>query len=482
MTKYINLHNMVFNQPHLCTPEYAETVLAVLSEKLNIQEGLFQIQNEPKEKRDIEVNANGIYTLPIVGSMVHRGGMMDAMSGTMSYEGIQSNIQSALDNPNVKGILLDVDSSGGAVAGAFDLRDFIMEAKKQKPIYALARDSMCSAAYLISSACTKVYATQTAAVGSIGVVAMHVDKSKVNEEAGVKPTFIYAGKFKTAGNANEPLQGEALDYLQESVNDSYDMFVKAVAEARGLGEQAIRDTEARVYKGQKAKSLGLVDGVRAMKTVYKELADVSQKRVITQTMSNKGLKMDNEVDVEKLAADLTQALADVESTKAQMEGLQAAIVAEGYTITEEGISKEAAEEFMDINGEKVAKSAIPAPVLKALELAEFEKAEAAIQKRCAEVLPNVKEANARVLLKAADTADEDFLGFLKAVDALFDSKMEEVGKTDAETSFDSASDKLDAMIKGYSKEHGVAVHKATAEVLKTAEGRTLQKEAMKERK
>ena len=140
------------------------------------------------------------------------------------------------------------------------------------------------------------------------------------------------------------------------------------------------------------------------------------------------------------------------------------------------------EEFIEVEGEQIAKSAIPAPILKALELAEFEKAEAAIQKRCAEVLPNVKEANARVLLKAADTADEDFLGFLKAVDALFDSKMEEVGKTDAETSFDSASDKLDAMIKGYSKEHGVAVHKATAEVLKTAEGRTLQKEAMKERK
>lgn len=481
MTKYINLHNMVFNQPHLCTPEYAETVLAVLSEKLNIQEGLFKIQNEPKEKRDIEVNANGIYTLPIVGSMVHRGGMMDAMSGTMSYEGIQTSLQSAIDNPAVKGILLDVDSSGGAVAGAFDLRDFIMEAKGKKPIYALARDSMCSAAYLISSACTKVYATQTAAVGSIGVVAMHVDKSKANEEAGFKPTFIYAGKFKTAGNANEPLEGEALDYLQESVNDSYDMFVKAVAEARGIDEQVIRDTEARVYKVQKAKSLGLVDGVRAMKTVYKELADVSQKRVITQTMSNKGLKMDNEVDVEKLAADLTQALADVESTKAQMESLQAAIVAEGYTITAEGISKEVAEEYMDIDGEKVAKSAIPAPVLKALELAEFEKAEAAIQKRCATILPNVKEANARVLLKAADTADEDFMKFLKAVDNLFDSKMEEIGKTDEVADYSTPKEKFDALVQKSMADNGYDIHKARTEVGATKVGRELQV-AMKEDK
>lgn len=477
MKKYINLHNMVFNQPHLCTPEYAETVLAVLSEKLNIQEGLFQIQNEPKEKRDIEVNANGVYTLPIVGSMVHRGGMMDAMSGTMSYEGIQSNIQSALDNPNVKSILLDVDSSGGAVAGAFDLRDFILEAKGKKPIYALARDSMCSAAYLISSACTKVYATQTAAVGSIGVVAMHVDKSKVNEEAGIKPTFIYAGKFKTAGNTNEPLEGEALDYLQESVNDSYDMFVKAVADARGLDEKVIRDTEARVYKGAKAKSLGLVDGVRGMKAVYKELAEISQKRVITQTMSKKGQSMDN-VDVEKLEADLTQALADVDATKANIETLQAAIIAEGYSITETGLKKEEAEEFMDIDGEKVAKSAIPAPVLKALEAAAEERAEHALTELASKELPHFKLEDAKSLMKAFAN-DEETMKALKAADAAMAAMMDEIGKTDEVADFSSANDKFEALVKAEVAK-GLSKEEARAKVTESAEGLALIKAATKE--
>ena len=285
MTNYLHLRDMIFNQPHLCTPEYAETVLHFLGDKLGVDSKAYSPQGEGKEQKPSMIQGNGTYVLPIQGSMVHKGGFLDAMSGIQSYGQIESKIQEALDDNLVKSILLDMDSPGGTVAGAFDLHDYILSAKQKKPIYAISRDTMSSAAYLIGSACDKVYTTQTGSVGSIGVVAMHVDQSEANEKRGVKPTFIYAGKYKTAGNPHQALEGEALDYLQESVNDSYEMFVNAVAKARGIDPKVIRDTEARVYRGEKAVAIGLADGVRSFEATLKELAETRPKRVTYPLMS-----------------------------------------------------------------------------------------------------------------------------------------------------------------------------------------------------
>lgn len=472
MKNYLHLHNLVFNQPHMCTPDYAETVLAVLTEKLNLEEGAFQINGEAKEAKP-EGLENGVQTISILGSMVHRGGNLDALSGVASYEAIQNKLQAALDNPEVKSILLDIDSSGGSVAGAFDLRDFILEAKEQKPIYALARDTMASAAYLIGSAATKVYATQTAQVGSIGVVAMHVDQSERNKQEGIKPTFIHAGDMKVAGNPHEPLEGESLSYLQESVQDSYEMFVEAVAEARGLDPQAIRDTQARVYKGRKAKSLGLVDGVRKIETVKKELAELSQNpaSVSTNLSTVKGLKMENEIDVEKLEADYTQ-------TKANLELLTAAVLAEGYTITEDGISKEVAPEMMDFGGELVEKASIPAPVLKKLEAAMAAEAEAELTAKAEDMFPNLSadagKAAVEALAALGDKA-EPLERVLKAADASFGELMEEVGETDVDGDMSDPKAKLDKLISDHMEANGVNIHKARTEVLETKEGLELYK-------
>lgn len=185
---------------------------------------------------------------------------------------------------------MDISNSpGGSVAGAFDFRDYLMSKKGTKPVYALAEDAMCSAAYLIGSTADKVYATQTARVGSIGVVAMHTDVSGKMGKDGLKPTFISAGKFKTAGNPYEKLEGEKLKYLQDSVDESYDMFINAVADARGIDKKVIRDTEARVYGSKKAVEIGLADSIRTYESVIAEMS--------APNFTNQGIKMEN-IDTE----------------------------------------------------------------------------------------------------------------------------------------------------------------------------------------
>lgn len=477
MKEYLHLHNLVFNQPHLCTPEYAETVIKVLGEKLNVDHEKLEATEDAKEQVKAKTT-NGIYHLPILGSMVHRGSSLDALSGIQSYKSIRANLEAALADPNVKGIMLEMDSPGGTVAGAFDLRDFVMQAKEHKPIYAYACDTMASAAYLIGSAATKVYGSQTASVGSIGVVAMHVDQSARDKAMGIKPTFITAGAMKAAGNAHEPLKGEALEYLQASVNQSYDMFVNAVVEARGLSEETIRDTEARVYRGQEATSIGLIDGVMTFEDAMEELAGISHKRVITQTNS-KGMKM--ETDVDTLQADLTAAQDALASLKGKHETLQAAVIAEGYTITAEGISKaeEAkAPEMIEIAGVMTDKASLPAHVVEALEANAREKAEAALRKSATTALPNFNAEAAMALYETA-SANSVVMEQLKAADALLGATMEEVGETPVAADMTDPQDAMDALVADYMATHGVSVHKARVAVMETPAGRSLYKEIQK---
>lgn len=183
---------------------------------------------------------------------------------------------------------------------------------------------------------------------------------------------------------------------------------------------------------------------------------------------------ETEAEVETLKA-------DVDKLKADNEALRKSLIEEGYKITAEGVEKKAPEEFIEVEGEQINKADIPAPILKRLEEAEIEKAEAAISKRCKETLPNLDEANARALLKAHDEMAEEeakkFAEFMQALDNLFDDMTEEVGKSAAQGDMEDPNEKLNALAKAYEAEHNTTFAKAYAAIVKTDEGKALIKKA-----
>ena len=146
---------------------------------------------------------------------------------------------------DVSQIILNIDSPGGEVAGAFDLADLIYQARGTKPILAIANESALSAAYLIASAADKVYLTRTASVGSVGVMALHVDQSKAEEKIGLKYTAIYAGARKNDFSPHCPLSDEAFAAATEKVNATYDLFVKTVARNRGISRRCSPENRGR---------------------------------------------------------------------------------------------------------------------------------------------------------------------------------------------------------------------------------------------
>ncbi len=184
---------------------------------------------------------------------------------------------------------------------------------------------------------------------------------------------------------------------------------------------------------------------------------------------------------EELKAEIETLKADAEKLTLENERLRKGLIEEGYVIAAESIEKAAPEEFIEYGGEKINKSDVPAPILKALEEAEFAKADAALTKRAEAELPNFSVEVAKGLLTAVEKMDEVemLMEALMAADKAFEQKMEEFGKSDVNGDFDSPDAKLDAMAKAYASEQKVSYAKAYADVIKTDGGKALVKEVYK---
>ena len=170
------------------------------------------------------VTESGIAVVPVLGPLVARGDWLTTLLGASEYGAIADALTAAADDPAVRGIVLEVDSPGGEVGGLFDLVDAIgaIRQRSAKPLWAVASEAALSAAYAIASAADRLYVTRTGEVGSVGVVAVHLDESGADAMAGLKWTLIHAGARKTDGNPHEPLSPRATADIQADVDALYD--------------------------------------------------------------------------------------------------------------------------------------------------------------------------------------------------------------------------------------------------------------------
>ncbi|MBI4905121.1 MAG: S49 family peptidase [Acidobacteria bacterium] len=170
---------------------------------------------------------NGIAIIDIAGVLANEPSLFDVIVyGATAYGQILDEVEQAIADPEVRGILLRVNSPGGDSDGAFETAVALARLGKQKLLWAVADNSMFSAAYLLASSAARVYIPEyTGGVGSIGVYAQHVDWSEYNRKLGVKVTYIAEGEGKTDGNPDEPLSDAARATLEAEVARLYGLFV-----------------------------------------------------------------------------------------------------------------------------------------------------------------------------------------------------------------------------------------------------------------
>lgn len=203
---------------------------------------------------------DGILQIPVKGVLLN-GFPFQFGSFATGYEYILKAMQRGVDDDEVRGIALMIDSPGGMVAGNFDLADRMYEMRGKKPTKAFAAEYAFSAAYSIASTADEIIVTRSGGVGSVGVVTMHIDMSEALADRGIKVTFIHAGKHKVDGNPYQPLPENVRDRIQERINTTYSEFVGIVARNRGIEEKAVRRTEAKTFDAQEALDVKFADRI-----------------------------------------------------------------------------------------------------------------------------------------------------------------------------------------------------------------------------
>jgi len=318
-----HLATRVFDTPLLIAPQKLEVILAVMAPHLGLDAPAPSAAAgaERPARKPYEVTPDGIAVIPIEGTLVHKSYGLDALSGLRSYVDLQQEIEDAATDPAINGILLDVDSPGGEVAGVFDLADTIYAARAAKPVFAVANSDAFSAAYLLASSAERVYAGRTSGLGSIGVIVTHRDVSASDEKLGYKYTIIHAGARKADFNPHAPLSEEARAVIETEVERTYDLLVGAVARNRGTAEADIRGTEAGLYFGSDAVAARLADRIGTRQEALADLrAAISAGALVIQPQKRK-----TSMNEEQLAAEATPSAAEVD-----VEAIRAEARRQGY--------------------------------------------------------------------------------------------------------------------------------------------------------
>lgn len=215
--------------------------------------------------------ADGVAIIPVHGILVNR--FSYSWGYATGYNFLRAQLAAAVADNDVKLIVFDCNSYGGMVAGCFETVDEIFAARTAKPSLAVVDASAYSACYAIASAATRMVTIPSAGVGSIGVVAMHMNIGPMLEKWGIEVTFIHAGAHKVDGHPYAALPDNVKKNIQTSIDKSYATFTNSVARNRNITVDAVKATEAQVYDADDALKLGLIDAVQPPSTAVAAYLD-----------------------------------------------------------------------------------------------------------------------------------------------------------------------------------------------------------------
>lgn len=186
-------------------------------------------------------------------------------------------LQKAKESDNIKGVLLEVNSPGGAVAPSVELAYAIKELKEVKPVVVYASGVIASGSYYASIWANEIIANPGSMVGSIGVIMQGVNTEELMAKIGISTQTVKAGKYKESGTPTRKWFDYEKEQLQSIIDDTYNMFINDVASARGLKvENHTKFADARVFTSRQAKEVGLVDEVATISYAKDKLEKLSK--------------------------------------------------------------------------------------------------------------------------------------------------------------------------------------------------------------
>lgn len=231
---------------------------------------------------------NGVATIDISGSLVNGSAGFMVYFGAIGYYDIRNALVRAVKDPEVQAILLNFNTGGGDVAGCHECSQLISRVNAVKPVITYTGSAMCSAGLWLGSQAQFIVAAQTATVGSLGIIMVHVDRTEQLKMDGIKATVIRAGTEKALASPYEVLSTKAFDNLKSQADELYSIFLDQVAKGRGM-ESSAADTafgQGREFLGKAAKRVGLVDAVGTFEDAMQKAQALCKKKKSASSSSN----------------------------------------------------------------------------------------------------------------------------------------------------------------------------------------------------
>jgi ClpP class serine protease len=310
MPSYMHVLTRLVNTPLLISSDKLEVLTSEISIKLLTNQEINRTSDTPAVK-EINTERHKIAVIPVDGSLVNKNGA--GSSGATSYERIKQSTMEAISQ-GIPNLVYDISSGGGEASGAFPLADFINSLPEKYGVStaAFTGSHANSAAYALAAATQKIYATDTASVGSIGAVMSLVDVTKMDEKNGISYTILRSKEDKAAYNPHESMTDKVIEQATESLKVWDNKFNTSMVKYRpGLSLDTILALKGNTVNAVKGLELGLVDEiVSSIEDIFPSL----QENTLNNSPSQP--KIGNTMDLQEALSKLVEAQSQLESLTA----------------------------------------------------------------------------------------------------------------------------------------------------------------------
>lgn len=287
----MNAFELVIAQPWAILPDMLTTILSIASRETD-PEAVATKLGRPLENTYQTEFRDGVAILPVQGAVMRYANLFSKVSGATSIEILATDFAQAVANPDVKAIVLNIDSPGGTVAGVNEFSEMIYAARGKKPIVAYVSGMGASAAYWIASSADEIVLDATASVGSIGVVSVQHDDTERKAKAGVKEIQIVSSLSPRKRLDIATDEGRA--DVQSMVDRIAQVFVNTIARNRGVSMDVVLSDfgQGGLLVGADAVKAGLADRVGSLEQVIAGLSGAFKRgKVMSEEIKNEAQEM-----------------------------------------------------------------------------------------------------------------------------------------------------------------------------------------------
>lgn len=319
------------NSPYLVTQDFMDFAFNYLSHRDNDPAQLAVDAERIKKKAEEEgMSLQGdVAKIDIKGPLTYEPTFFQMLCGGISYTGLLSMVDEAIAL-GAKKIVLDINGPGGEAYGCFETAVEMRKRADKAGVELIGYvDGMsASATYGLSAVCHTLIMNPDAEVGSVGVVMRLANDNKKQKDEGIETTYVFSGESKIPFNEEGEFRADFINDLQVKVDRLYGKFVSHVASHRGMSEQAVRDTQAKMFVSEEALALGLVDDVMTKEEFYSFIIENKKDGESNMLDFSRKEKLQNNKQEVEMSVEMQEQLATMTAQMEEQQALLAEMVAE----------------------------------------------------------------------------------------------------------------------------------------------------------